>query len=143
MDTEIKELWNKVRPNLINIGNVLILAFGINFAVSYLMYNPNMQKITATWEYDVWDADFIDGFELFVGYERGSYDELIEIDSEKRAYDLRYEIKPGKNIYLALVAYYDIPVGKKNIRWRSSPAKISLYPDPLEDVNIEIVGLSL
>jgi len=36
------------------------------------------------------------------------------------------------------VAYYDIPVGKKKVRIRSTPAKTSMYPDPPENIKIII-----
>lgn len=139
MDTEIKELWDKARPTLINIGNVLVLAFLIWVAVSFFTANPNMKKIAVCWDYEDYDEADIDGFELFIGYGRGDYNELIEIDKTDREHEFRYEIKPHHNVYLALVAYYDIPVGKKKVRWRSKPAKISLYPDTPEDFRLEIV----
>ena len=139
MDTEIKELWDKARPTLINIGNVLVLAFLIWVAVSFFTTNPDMKKIAVYWDYENYDEADIDGFELFIGYRRGDQNELIEINKTDREHEFRYEIKPYQNVYLALVAYYDIPVGKKKVRWRSPPAKISLYPDPPTNFGIDII----
>ncbi len=120
----------------IKLVRIALQAFLIGLIISSCTANPNMHKIIAVWDYDTWEAEHIDGFELFVGYRNGDYNELIEINKTEREHEFRYEIEFGQNVHLALVAYYDIPVGKKKVRWRSPPAKVSLYPDPPENIKV-------
>jgi hypothetical protein len=144
MATKIKELWNaEIKFEKMTLLRLLILVVIIGLIYNNINTNtntnPDMEKIRVAWEYGYWDEKEIDGFELFVGYRNGDYNELIEIDKTERKHEFRYEIKYGQNVYLALVAYYDIPVGDKKVRLRSPPAKISLYPDPPTNFGIDII----
>jgi hypothetical protein len=109
----------------------MIVACGIQI-------DENFQKFRVRWGYDKEDQPYINGFEIFVGSKAGHYDTVFEInDNTKRNYEFQYKVDQYHNVYMGLVAYYDLLVNKKKIRFRSGLVKTTHFIDPPTDLKVE------